>query len=238
MTLPTPDQMQSLSALIVEQGKLIKGKWYTVKGMTQSLERASGKIASTVVGSGAKTGIGLASGTGAALAGATGITVGALSLTIIPFGAVLAPWIAVADILRLAGDIFELHDLKDDAAKGASSARYKCVCTKCAANIKYVVDKKERNVGRIAIGVGTVGVSAIFTSAHSIIKKFQSGRPKELVSKALVDAARGGCTAAMAAVFLMCGNWVFLRGGNAGIMRRAIAIITAEDGWSVLKSEW
>jgi hypothetical protein len=101
-----------------------------------------------------------------------------------------------------------------------------------------VLDKKERNVGRVAIGVGTVGVSAIFTSAHSIIKKFQSGRPKELVSKGLVDAARGGCTVAMAAVFLMCGNWVFLRGGNAGIMRRAIAIITAEDGWSVLKSEW
>jgi hypothetical protein len=238
MTLPTPDQMQDLSARIVKHGELLKGKWYTVKGMTQSLERASGKIASTLVGSGVKAGIGLASGTGTALAGATGITVGVFAVTIIPFGAVLAPWIAFVDIVRVAGDIFELHDLREDAVKGALSVRYRCICTKCAANIKYVVDKKERNVGRVAIGVGTVGVSAIFTSAYSIIKKFQSGRPKELVSKGLVDAARGGCTVAMAAVFLMCGNWVFLRGGNAGIMRRAIAIITAEDGWSVLKSEW
>jgi hypothetical protein len=29
-----------------------------------------------------------------------------------------------------------------------------------------------------------------------------------------------------------------LRGGNAGIMRRALAIITAEDGWKELKAAW
>jgi len=238
MGLPTPDQMQALSTLLVEQGKVTKGKWYTYKGMKQSLDRASGKIASTAVGTAVKTGVGLASGTGTALAGATGVGTGILAVTFIPFGAVLAPWIAAADIARVAGDIFELHDLKDDAGKGAGSTRYKCGCGKCAQNIKYVVDKKERNVGRVAIGVGTVGISAIFTSVYSIAKSFQGGRPKEMVSRGLVDASRAGCTAAIAAVFLMCGNWEFLRGGNDGIMRRAIAVITSEDGWNVLKAEW
>jgi hypothetical protein len=239
MSLPTPAQMQELSALIVEHGKLTKGKWYTYKGMQQALERNKGAIASLAVSSGASTGVVIASGTGTALASATGVAVlGPLSLTLIPFGAVLAPWIAAADIARVAGDIFELHDLKDDAGKGVASKRYKCVCGKCAENIKYVVDKKERNVGRVAIGVGTLGVSTLFTRAHSIVKSFQSGRPKEMVSRGLVASARGGCTVASAAIFLMCGNWAFMRGGNAAIMRRAIAVITSEDGWEVLKREW
>jgi hypothetical protein len=238
MPLPTPEQMQELSKLIVDQAKITLGKWYTFKGMAQSLERSRGDIASSAVSAAATSGVAAASGSGAALASATGVGVGLASVTLIPFGAVLAPWIAAADIVRVAGDIFELHDLKEDATKGASSKRYKCGCGKCAENIKYVVDKKERNVGRVAIGVATVGVSAIFTKAYSVYKSFQSGRPKELVSRGLVDSARGGCTVAIAAIFLMCGNWVFMRGGNAGIMRRAIAVITSEDGWNVLKSEW
>jgi hypothetical protein len=238
MALPTPDQMQELSTLVVEQGKVVKGKWYTYKGMKQTLDRASGSIATAAVGSAVKAGAGAASGTGAALASATGVGAGIFAVTFIPFGAVLAPWIAAVDIARVAGDIFELHDLKDDASKGAGSTRYKCGCGKCAQNIKYVVDKKERNVGRVAIGVGTVGISALFTSVYSIAKSFQGGRPKELVSKGLVESARAGCTVAMASVFLMCGNWEFLRGGNGGIMRRAIAVITSTDGWEVLKAEW
>jgi hypothetical protein len=230
--------MAERSTLIVEQGKITKGKWYTYKGIEQSLERARGDIAVFAVGSGAKFGAGLASGTGAALAAGAGISIGIATITIIPFGAVLAPWIAAADIVRVAGDIFELHDLKDDALKGAKSLRYKCLCGKCFENIKYVVDKKERNVARVAVGVATVGVSVIFTKAWSVIKHFQSGRPKEMVCRGLVTSARGGCTVAIAAIFLMSGNWQFLRGGNAGIMKRAIAIITSEDGWEVLKGEW
>lgn len=237
MTLPTPVQMKALSELIVEHGKITKGKWYTYKGMLQSLERMKGEIASSALGSGAQSALTHASGV------ASGITVGAgvASVTFVPFGAVLAPWIAAADIARQAGDIFELHDLKEQAAgRGQNSkmTHYTCQCGKCFENIKYVVDKKERNVGRIAVGVFTIGVTVIATKAYSVYKSFQKGRPKEMTSKGLVNSARSGCTVAMAAIFLLAGNWQFLRGGNAGIMRRATAIITSEDGWQVLKDEW
>lgn len=229
MSLPTPAQLEELSRRIVEHGKLIKGKWYTFKGMLQSLEQASGDIASKVVGTAAKSGVN-------AVAATAGLTAGA---AFVPLGTALAPWIAAAEIVRQAGTIFELHNLKDYALQSERSKnRYYCVCGKCFENIKYVVDKKERNVGRVAIGVATLGVSTVFTTANSIVKSFQSGRPKEMVSKGLVESARGGCTVAMAAIFLLAGNWQFLRGGHAGTMRRAIAIITSEDGWEVLKANW
>ncbi|MBX6373203.1 MAG: hypothetical protein IRZ13_03090 [Acetobacteraceae bacterium] len=237
MSLPTPAQLEELSGLIVEHGKLIKGKWYTFKGMLQTLERARGDIASKAVGSVAKSAVNsMASAAGVTTAG---ISTSAGFVAFVPVATVLAPWIAAADIVRQAGDIFELHQLKDHALQsGRSGVRYYCICGKCFENIKYVVDKKERNVGRVAIGVATLGVSAVFTTINSIVKSFQSGRPKEMVSKGLVESARGGCTVAMAAIFLLSGNWEFLRGGNAGTMRRAIAIMTSEDGWQVLKSSW
>jgi hypothetical protein len=239
MSLPTPEQLQELSQLIVEHGKLTKGKWYTFKGMLQSLERARGTIAASAVGSGAQSAVIAAAGAGGIHSGlAAASAMGVTLVTFAPLSAVVAPWIAAADIARQAGDIFELHDLVAMASGKAQSHKYFCKCGKCAANIKYVVDKKERNVARVAVGVFTFGLSAIATSAYSVYKSFQSGRPKEMTSRGLVDAARNGCTAAIAAIFLMAGNWQFLRGGNAGIMRRAIAIITSEDGWEVLKAEW
>lgn len=237
MTLPTPAQLNELSKLIVDHEKITKGKWYTYKGMLQSLERMRGDLASTAASSGAQSALTHASGVTSGIAVGTGVA----TVTFVPFGAVLAPWIAAADIARQAGDIFELHDLKDYAAarnNSGSDVRYFCKCGNCFNNIKYVVDKKERNVARKAVGVFTFGISAIVTSANSIYKSFQSGRPKEMTSKGLVDSARGGCTVAMATIFLLSGNWQFLRGGNAGIMRRAIAIMTSSDGWEVLKSEW
>lgn len=236
MTLPTPVQMSELSKLIVEHGKITKGKWYTFKGMMLTLSQlAITSAPKTALTSGAAA-LGVSTGTSLAV---TLPVVGAVAF--VPFGAVLAPWIAVADIARQSGDIFELHDLKDHAAgkhPNTSKVRYTCQCGKCFDNIKYVVDKKERNVARIAIGVGTVGVSAVFTTLYSIGKSFQSGRPKEMTSRGLVESARGGCTVAIAAIFLLAGNWQFMRGGNAGTMCRAISIITSEDGWKVLKSEW
>jgi hypothetical protein len=239
MSLPTPTQLEELGKLVVDHDKITKGKWYTYKGMLQALERNQGLVASTAVRTGLGAGLTAATGTGQALAAATGITIGGIgTVTLIPFAAVLAPWIAAADIARVAGAIFELHDLKDDAAAGAGSKRYKCTCGKCFENIKYVVDKKERNVARVAVGVATIGVSALFNSMASVYKHFQSGRPKELVSRGLVDSSRAGCTVAICAIFVMSGNWEFMRGGNAGIMRRAIAIITSSDGWEVLKAEW
>jgi len=205
--------------------------------MLQSLERARGDLAVTA---GSMAGKG-AINAGATAAGVTtaGATTAVGFVAFVPLGAALAPWIAAADIARQAGAIFELHDLKEQAvARGAAAGRYRCLCGNCFENISYVLDKKERNVGRIAIGVATVGVSAVFTSIYSIGKSFQSGRPKEIHSKGLVASARGGCTVAMATIFLLAGNWEFMRGGNAGTMRRAIAIITSEDGWETLKSSF
>jgi len=226
MTLPTPTQMAELSGLVVEHGKLIKNKWYTYKGMKASLDRSAGDIITKIASTGAQ----------AALTAAAGVATG---VAFISFGAVLTPWIAAADVVRRSSDIFELHDLKDHAAaKDKSTVKYHCNCGKCAENIKYVVDKKERNVARIAVGVATIGVSAVLNSIYSIGKSLQSGRPKEMVSKGLVDSSRKGCTTAIATVFLLSGEWQMLRGGNAGIMRRALAIITAEDGWKELKSAW
>ncbi|MBX6369031.1 MAG: hypothetical protein IRZ04_13665 [Rhodospirillales bacterium] len=227
MSLPTPAQLQELSKLVVEHGKLINGKWYSYKTMKQTLDRMAGDIAFSAAGSAAK----------AALTALSGVSTG---VAFVSFGAVLTPWIASADIARQAGTIFELHDLKEyAAAKNANSQlHYYCKCGKCFENIKYIVDKKERNVGRIAIGVATLGVSAIATSLYSVAKSFQSGRPKEMVSKGIVESARAGCTVAIATIFLLSGNWSFLRGGNAGIMRRAAAILTSEDGWKEFKSSW
>lgn len=225
MSLPTP-QMAELSTLVVEHGKLIKDKWYTYKGMKASLDRSAGDLILKAASTGTQT----------ALTAAAGVATG---MAFISFGAVLTPWIAAADIVRRSSDIFELHDLEEHAAaKDKSAVKYRCQCGKCAENIKYVVDKKERNVARIAVGVATVGVSAVLNSIYSIGKSFQSGRPKEMVSKGLVESSRKGCTTAIATVFLLSDDWQRLRGGNAGIMRRAIAIITAEDGWKELKSAW
>lgn len=237
MSLPTPKQLEDLGNLILEHGRLTNNKWYTYQGMLQSLERARGDLAATAVGMTAKAGVNAAAtAAGLSTAGAT-TAIGFVAF--VPLGAALAPWIAAADIARQAGSIFELHDLKEQAVqRGATAGRYRCVCGNCFENITYVLDKKERNIGRIAIGVATVGVSALFTSAYSIGKSFQSGRPKEIHSKGLVASARGGCTVAIATIFLLAGNWEFLRGGNAGTMRRAIAIITSEDGWEALKSSF
>lgn len=231
MTLPTAQQMNALSKLIVDHDKVTRGEWYTFKGMMQSLEASTGDIAGAAVSAGAQRVVTVG-------AAAAGITTG---VAFVSFGAVLAPWIAVADVARRSTDIFDLYDLKEHAdgtRRGSADVRYVCLCGKCAGNIQYVIDKKERNAARVAIGVGTLGVSAVFTSGWSVAKSFQSGRPKEMTSRALVESARGGCTVAMATIFLMSGNWQFLRGGNAGTMRRAIAIITSSDGWKVLKDNW
>ena len=59
-----------------------------------------------------------------------------------------------------------------------------------------------------------------------------------MTSRGLVESARAGCTIAIATIFLLSGRWEAMRGGNEETMRRAIAIITSEDGWSQLKSEW
>jgi hypothetical protein len=159
----------------------------------------------------------------------------------VSFGVLVAPWIAVAEVARQSGTIFSLYDLKEAAVakdKTKSKVKYVCVCGKCAASIQYIIDKKERNVGRVAIGAFTFGVSAIINTGRSIAKMFDKGRPKELNCKHLIGAARTGCTVAIATIFLLAGNWEFLRGGNAGTMRRAVSMIASEDGWETLRESF
>src|SRR3546814_17307472 len=112
--------------------------------MLQPLERAVGDLLSTAVGSGAKSA--LTQG-----AGILGVSTGA---AFVPFGAVLAPWIAAADVVRRSGDMSELHDLKEHAlSKKPTELQYYSKFEECYQNIKYVMDKKERTVGRITIGM-------------------------------------------------------------------------------------
>ncbi len=227
MTLPTNIQLTELSKQIVEEGKNLKGEWYTYNGMKQSLDRSGGDLIVSAASAGVKAGVN-------ALAVSGGVATG---VAFIPFAVVLTPWIAAASIVQQSGTIFELYDILEAYERGTVGS-YNCKCGKCVGNIKYVIEKKEINTAKIAIGVATVGVSAIFTTINSIRKSFQTGRPKEMTSRGLVESARAGCTIAIATIFLLSGRWEAMRGGNEETMRRAIAIITSEDGWSQLKSEW
>lgn len=228
MTLPTEEQLTELSGLIVKEGKRTHGKWYTFKGMKQVLDSSGGDLTVSVIAHGTEKAVSLGAKAGGV---ATGVA-------FIPFGLVLAPWIGAAKVVQKSGTIFDLYDVLESYKKG-SVGSYKCNCGNCEKNIQYVIDKKERNVARIAIGVGTIGVSSIFTTINSIGKSFQSGRPKEMTSTGLVDSARdNGCTTAMATIFLLSGRWYHMKNADVKTLNTAIAIITSEDGWKELKSRW
>lgn len=237
MGLPSPQQLAELSGKIVEQGRLCHGTWGKFTSVLKSLAM---KLGPTAMQTGATQG---ASALGVS-SGLQVVGIGAVGITLAPIGAALAPWIGAALVASQAGKIFDLYDLKDDALKGGNSpVLYSCRCGKCAKNIQYIIDKKERNVALVAVGVGTLGVSAIFKGFHSLGKKIYSSakgetRPKEQVSRALVDSARGGCTAAMGVVFLLSGSWSLTGPRDAETMTTAVAIMTSSDGWEKLKSSW
>lgn len=240
MGLPSPQQLQELSDQIIVQGQLCNGKWAKFSSVLKSLAQ---KLAPTAMQTGVTQGA-------AALGVSSGIKVGisvgsvALGATVAPIGAVLAPWIGAAMVASQAGKIFSLYDLKEDAVKGSSSpVVYRCKCQKCAKNIQYIIDKKERNVALVAVGVGTLGASAIFKGFHSLGKKIYSAakgeaRPKEIVSRAIVDSARDGCTVAMGVVFLFSGSWSLMGPRDVETMSTAVAILTSEDGWEKFKGFW
>ena len=241
MGLPSPQQLQDLSGLVLERNRICRGKWDKFKSVLGSIMMKLGpSAAQSGVTQAVNATTGLQSGAAISVAGAAGVTVA-------PIGAVLAPWIAVALIAKQAGTIFSLHDLKEAAAargSGATSVRYTCNCGKCFENIKYIVDKKERNVGLVAVGVFTLGASAILKGVHSIGKKVSSAikgeqRPKELVCRGLIASAReNGCTTAIATIFLLSGSWTMFGDRDVKTMAKATAIITSEDGWEQLKSDW
>lgn len=237
MGLPSPEQLAELSGKIVEQGRLCHGAWAKFANVLKSLAL---KLGPTAMQSGVTQ--------GAAAAGVTSglqvVGIGAVGITLAPIGAALAPWIGAAMVASQAGKIFDLYDLRDDALKGGNSpVLYRCGCGNCGKNIQYIIDKKERNVALVAVGVGTLGVSAIFKGFHSLGKKLYSAaksetRPKAKVSQDLVESARGGCTAAMGVIFLLSGSWSLTGPRDAQTMVTAVAIMTSSDGWEKLKSNW
>ena len=94
MTLPTDEQLTELSGLIVKEGKRIHGKWYTFKGMKQTLDRSGADLTVSVVGHGAGT----VMTKGAAVAGV------ATGSVLIPFGLDLDSYY-LRYVLSLAFDI-------------------------------------------------------------------------------------------------------------------------------------
>ena len=233
MGLPSPQQLDELSKRVLAEGKRCHGNWSKFKTVLSSLlQKAAPSALQSAITQGASA-VGVHSG----LALATGVTIA-------PIGAAIGPWLAAATIASQAGKIFSLYDLKDDAARSSNGLTdYKCKCGNCAKNITYIIDKKERNVGIIAVSVFTLGAVAIGKGIHSIGKSVYSKlagdmRPKEKTCRDLVSSARSGCTAAMGAIFLLSGSWSLTGSRESETMATAVAIITSEDGWEKLKTLW
>ncbi|MGH7121300.1 MAG: hypothetical protein ACRELF_25595 [Gemmataceae bacterium] len=165
-------------------------------------------------------------------------------ISIAPNGAAIGPWVAAATIATQAGKIFELYDLKADAARSGSKATdCRCACGGCVKNIGYVIDKKERNVGVVAVSVFTSGVAAIAKGIHSVGKSVYSKlagdmRPKEKTCRDIVTSARRGCNVAMGTIFLLSGSWSLTGPRDSKTLGTAAAIITSEDGWEKLRTLW
>jgi hypothetical protein len=231
MGLPTEEILKQLGALVVGEGKKSNGKWYTYKGVMDSLDRMKGDIAVTAAGSGAQsavTGVAAVGGVHSGLVAASAM--GIAMVTFMPIGAALAPWIAAATVAAQNNDINELIGLEESYA-------YSCKCGGCRKRIKYVYEKKQINIAKKVAGVFTAGVATLVTTAYSVYKHYYGAHEKDEAAKGLVESARTGCTIAMAAIFLICGNWSSVRGGDVGTMKRACAVMTSEDGWLVLKNE-
>ena len=167
---------------------------------------------------------------------------GPIASWIVPVNAALGPWLAAADIARQSGNIFALHDLAAAAqGKGGKCAQYVCVCGKCGYNIGYIVNKKETNVAKMAVGVATVGAASLVFAPVSIYKwvanTYGTRTDQKLaVSEAIVEAARKNCTLAMATIFVLVSEWDKARPGAA--VARALAILLSTDGGESLKKQW
>ncbi len=206
----------------------------------------------------AKKGVGTAAPKLAATAGSAlihgGVSVGGnvnvlhhaipMTTTLAPFGSAITAWISMATVAVQAGKVLDLYTLRDDARGGKHGATvYYCNCTQCEKNIQYIIDKKERNVGVVAVSVGTLGVAGILKIFHSTGKKLKSMiakevRPKEQVSRDLITSGKeNGCLAALATIFLLSGSWT---NGyrDKSTMEAAVLTLTAVDGWKKLKDNW
>lgn len=230
MTIPNRHQMDELVSRLTEmknseiyRTKKADNEWYTYEGMMEAIKRHGPGLALQATGAAAKKGV----TTAASAAGAS------TGFAMIPVGAAIAPWITAVSIGFQEAGIRSLHDLKDRVRHGDDWIS--CSCGHCTDNIDYILSKHERKIAVSALGPATFGVSSIGQMLWSIGKSFhkpEGGRPKERVSKQIVESALGGCSAAIATVFHLAG------GNSAEEFQRATIIIIAEDGWAAFKKCW
>lgn len=227
MGLPSHEQLRELAVLIEKErpkeGLLSK----TGRKGVKVLEKAALSAVGSAVNKGL-TSAGVQSGLH------IGVSLGGMSSAV-------SAWTSAALVAVQASKVFSLYDILDDA-QGARSRKmaYECRCGECAKNIKYIIEKKERNVAIVGLGVATLGAVSIGKTIHSIGKKLffsSEPRPKQLVSEGIVRSAKGGCTTAMATVFLLAGSW---RQGyrDKDTMVTAVKTLTEAEGWERFKSSW
>jgi len=242
MALPTQEQLMELNEeinrILRGQDKNVGGNWYNFVSVRNALE-ATNSMGKSNTGGIKELLASKSLTTGATRAAQTmGVVVPGPLGHIFPFGAVLSPWITAASIIIKSNGLYSLYDIKEAINKGAPNS-YKCKCGRCGDNIQYIIDKKERKFGVAAVSAFTAGIPSLGQAANSIRKSFQSGRPKERITKEFLKAARteNGCTAAMATIFNLSGGSFFTKRSDVETLNTAIAIIVSND-WKELKSRW
>lgn len=229
--LPAPEMMaQLMDQLKPHQEKL--------RTRTEKFKVVLATLAKTALQSAATSGAQMGLTAGVAAAGVkTGLAIGVagVSVVIAPIGAALAPWFTAITVGRRVARVNGFIDLRDDAARyGAGTdpkKNYMCKCGNCAKNIGYIVDKEHARVFRLGVYASVVGLVALpFKALHSVGKSFQSGRPKEMASRGLVESAIGGCTVAMATICYLVGD-----SSDRENVARSVAIVLASDGWEEVK---
>lgn len=229
--LPAPEMLAQLIGKLDPHQEKLRTKGEKYKIVLESL-------AKTALQSGVTSGLQAGLTAGVAAAGIkTGLAIGVagVSIVIAPIGAALAPWFTAITIGRRVGRVNGFIDLRDEAKQhGAGSdpmKTYMCKCGKCSDNIGYIVEKEHSRVARKAVYCTIVGLIAFpFKAAHSVGKSFQSGRPKEMASRGLIESALGGCTVAMATICYLVGDC-----SNRENVTKAVAIVLASDGWEEVK---
>jgi hypothetical protein len=231
MALPSPDKLRELARIFAENAP--KATDFEPFSETKAkIIKYSKTAAITGVQTGLQTGLTMATGVVT-----TTVNIGIGSIALFPLGAALGPWLGALAIGVKANGIFALHDLRD-CARRSSGDNYRCTCGNCAANLTYVIDRKETNTAIMAVGIFTGGLAIIGDRLNSIRKSFQKNRPKEKICKGLIEGARGGCHCAIASVMMICGEWKNEEKADAALAAEAIAVIWSSDGHNRLKSKW
>lgn len=231
MPLPSPDKLRELARIFADNAP--KASDFEPFSETKAkIVKYSKMAAITGVQTGLQSGVTALSGVVS-----TTVNVGIGSIALFPLGAALGPWLGALAIGMKANGIFALHDLRSCAQK-SSGDNYRCTCGNCAANLTYVIDRKETNTAIMAVGIFTGGLAIIGDRINSIRKSFQKNRPKEKICKSLILGARGGCHCAIASVMMICGDWKNDEKADAALATEAIAVIWSSDGDVRLKSKW